>query len=412
MHEITTQLIHEGIVTRAALNRAQEYQKSFNIQPETLLVLMGLLEEQELVRRLAKTRLEPIVPKEWLKDIPREVITLMPSGWLMANRIIPVARDDKAIHWAMVEPEEKIIHRLKLQTKMEAECHLLPELWYLQAAEKYFRARMPPVPRHDEDNELLPPKMKKGKEAEEETVELTDPEEFFMMFGNAQLDQKVASARADVAPQPVAVAPPAAPPPIVSPPAEPVRAAAPPPAAPAPPPAVPAGPSLNERPLPVAEASERLAEVGDKDEVARLACRAALSSFKRCVIFIVREGMAIGWDGLGEGLSAEKAQTIMIPLGSPSLLQSAHDSGSTYLGPAEKTMVNDRLIKILGGEPPVNALVVPILLGSKVINLLYCDDGPGSSLQGEVSDMQILGSACARAYQQLISRAKAQRTTG
>lgn len=163
---------------------------------------------------------------------------------------------------------------------------------------------------------------------------------------------------------------------------------------------------LEVLPLTLEEASEALKTVENRDELAEIVLGFAMSYFKRAALLITRQGLALGWDGMGGKLRKETMQGIMIPLNAPSIFKTVFDSSSFYLGPIPKTPLNDRFIKLMGGEVPRSVFLIPILFGGKVVNILYGDNGHGENAPVNISDLLILAPKVPQAFGGIIKRMK------
>jgi hypothetical protein len=135
--------------------------------------------------------------------------------------------------------------------------------------------------------------------------------------------------------------------------------------------------------------------------------RYARSRFRRAVLLTVNRGIAQGWSGLGEGLTAERVSKIRLALGAPGIVDTVARTQAHFLGPLTKTEANIRLLKQLGGGVPQNALLVPILALGRVVNLFYADDGRGGTVDaGGVGELLILATRISHSYDALVARVR------
>ena len=158
--------------------------------------------------------------------------------------------------------------------------------------------------------------------------------------------------------------------------------------------------------LTLKEALDRLQQVGNRDELSKTVLAFALSYFKRAAIFITRGGVAMGWDGMGGSINRRNVQSIMLPLNTPSIFKTVHDSCSFYLGAIPPTPINERFLKLIGGEKPRSVFLIPILFGGKVVNILYGDNGNAANAPTEISELLILAPRVPQAFESLIKRKK------
>jgi len=189
--------------------------------------------------------------------------------------------------------------------------------------------------------------------------------------------------------------------------AEPAAAEAVPPRAPAaasweePPP--PPQPRVEDAPLDFKEALRLLEGVSDRKAIAHLVLRASRSKAKRALLLQVQGGVALGWDGLGEGLE-QAAQIVAIPLSAPSAFQLVVNTRSHFLGPLQKTPLNIRFLAQLGKKVPLSSMIVPILHRGRVSHLLYVDNGHKQQAPTDVGEMLILSQRIGQTVEALVQR--------
>ncbi|HEY1815044.1 MAG TPA: hypothetical protein VGG74_22005 [Kofleriaceae bacterium] len=121
------------------------------------------------------------------------------------------------------------------------------------------------------------------------------------------------------------------------------------------------------------------------------------------VVFLVRDGNATGWRA---SISPQKPiETLSLPLGGTSALQAAHDAGATFLGPSpsQTRPIETALWAALGSEPPpVDMLVVPVMVRQRVVNLIYVHTLGGPPPATLVNEVQDLAARAQTSYLRLI----------
>ncbi len=168
---------------------------------------------------------------------------------------------------------------------------------------------------------------------------------------------------------------------------------------------VPAREEPEPSPLGFDEALRSLEGVGERDAIARTVLRYARSRFARAILLTVHGGSAQGWAGLGEKLGRSAVGRIHFDLGTPGIVETVVRTRAHFLGPIPKTEANVRLLKLLGGGVPGNALVVPILTAGRVVNVFYADAGRGGLVDPTgVGELLILATRIANSYEALIAR--------
>ncbi len=178
--------------------------------------------------------------------------------------------------------------------------------------------------------------------------------------------------------------------------------------APPPPPVLPAVPPVRPA-LGAAAAIAAIGAASDRDVIGELVVDHLRASFGGGLLFIVRQGMALGWKGFAPGVDDPVIEAIALPLGQPSLLKLAHETGALYRGapPADGAVLNGLLWKILKVPPPREVVVAPVAINSRVVNLVY-GHAPDSGLltPAAVADLASVCAAAAAAFTRLIQSAK------
>ena len=258
-------------------------------------------------------------------------------------------------------------------------------------------------------------------------------------------------AKPAAAPAPVTAAPPATPAPVRA--SMPSPAPGPPAAPPAPPP--PAAASADDEPivrgtiesdtnLPVLEAGllepvdgaeptapdapvahpppandqdaaalrAHLTAASDREDVAGAALRLARSRFEAAALFIVKgpadparaaEMLLLGWKGAGGALDRVSIENVMLPGNADSVLKTPA-AGVIFHGPVPERGLNDRLLAALGraAQRPAAAVVVPVAVKNRVVNLFYADNGANPIAPESAGWLQALARDVGQAYERII----------
>jgi hypothetical protein len=167
-------------------------------------------------------------------------------------------------------------------------------------------------------------------------------------------------------------------------------------------PVPPARPARDESPLEFKQALKALEGVTDRDSIAHIVLRASRSKAARALLLQVTGGVAIGWDGLGEGL--EHATAVAIPLSADSAFSLVARTRSHYMGPLQKTPLNIRFLAMLGKKVPLSSLLFPILHKGRVSHMLYLDNGHKQQAPTDVGEMLILSQRIGQTVEALVER--------
>ena len=125
---------------------------------------------------------------------------------------------------------------------------------------------------------------------------------------------------------------------------------------------------------------------------------------------LVRDHMALGWKGFGPGIDDDRIEALLIPLEMSSIYQLSVRSRDLFRGHAFPAALHDHVFKVLRCQAPLYSMVVPISIGPRVVNLLYCHKRDGGDLtDDEELGLRQVAAAAGEAYVRLISASKAQR---
>jgi hypothetical protein len=168
--------------------------------------------------------------------------------------------------------------------------------------------------------------------------------------------------------------------------------------------ATPPPPPRDESPLDFRQAMKALDGVSDRDSIAHIVLRASRSKAARALLLQVQGGVALGWDGLGEGLDGGAARQVAMPLSADSAFSLVVRTRSHYLGPLQKTPGNIRFLATLGKKVPLSSLIFPILHRGRVSHMLYLDNGHRQQAPTDVGEMLILSQRISQTMGALVER--------
>jgi len=158
-------------------------------------------------------------------------------------------------------------------------------------------------------------------------------------------------------------------------------------------------------------ACERIDTARNRESIADAFVDYARGRCDALVVLLVRDGNALGWRGYVAPPSkpTRPFEELSLPLGGASSLQSAHDAGQTYLGPPPSAAkpVEAMLWKTLGADPPpVEVLVVPILVKQRSVNLIYAHTLGGTPPQSLITELGDLSARAQTSYLRLIRQTR------
>jgi hypothetical protein len=119
--------------------------------------------------------------------------------------------------------------------------------------------------------------------------------------------------------------------------------------------------------------------------------RRASTVVARGLLLLLRgdEAQGAGQVGLDELPEADDlARSVRLPLGEPSVVSLAVERGESWKGAVPPGPANERLLALLGGVRPTEALVVPMVLRGGVGLVLYGDNGAGGRPLGPAEELE------------------------
>lgn len=152
------------------------------------------------------------------------------------------------------------------------------------------------------------------------------------------------------------------------------------------------------------EAQRHLAACSDREDIARIVLRFAISRWKRAVLFSVQGELLAGWHGLGQGVLERNVRRMVVSTRTKGPLALVRDSRSHFAGPVPEDAATKGFYRLLGGGLPATAVILPVLARGRVVHLLYVDNGPSQTTHPELGELLILLQSVGRSYEALVRR--------
>ncbi len=158
-------------------------------------------------------------------------------------------------------------------------------------------------------------------------------------------------------------------------------------------------------------ACERIDTASQREQIADAMVDYAKGRCDALVMFLIRDGNALGWRGYVAPPARPRTQIedLSLPLGGASSLQSAHDAGEPFLGepPSAAKPVEVQLWTALNVNPePLTCLVVPVMVKQRAVNLIYVHTLGGPPPQALVTEVSDLAQRIQTSYVRLIKLAR------
>ncbi|MGE5182387.1 MAG: hypothetical protein ACM31C_10015 [Acidobacteriota bacterium] len=158
-------------------------------------------------------------------------------------------------------------------------------------------------------------------------------------------------------------------------------------------------------------ACERIDTSSNREQIADVFVEYAKGRCDALVVMLIRDGNANGWRGYFAPPTRPRLaiEDLSLPLGGASALQAAHDTNVAYIGPppSPAKSVEIRLWNALGADPPpLEVVVVPVVVKNRAVNLVYAHTLGGSPPAAFVSELQDLATRAQASYTRLIRQTR------
>lgn len=380
-------LIVHNLITQAQLEEALQAQVIFGGKLGTILIEMGLISEKVLAGALTKLIGFPCALPGELENIPENVIKIISHELANKYKVIPMSVTGRKLKLAMANPQDlAAIDDIAFRTGHIVIPVLALEVRLVFALERYYdikrttRYIAPPKQVRDELDLLS---IVKEREKEPEPVRQADPvaeKDYLGVPGSEQVIAKPAEAK-PAAPAAAAPAPPPEPEPV-----EEIE-------------------DLDDVEVTLEATARALIEVRDRDDVADALIDYLGSHFARAALFMVVAGQVTGWRSVKNRTAIPGFDEFQLPLSEPSVLKTAVESKSFFLGPVPQSGANLALTTLLGKPAPKTALLLPLSMLGRVVGLVYVDD-PELDMAGAVVEVQQVVGKALLAFELLILQNK------
>jgi hypothetical protein len=415
-------LLEERLITPESLEEALESQVVHGGRLGTNLVELGLVAEQDLARVLGRQHNVASASGEMVPD-PR-ALELVDLNDADEKDYLPMRMDATRLSVAVLNPHDiGTLDALAFKTGKRVVPVVIPEFRMNQLQRRYCKAFR--AMRAIDMNVIRPTrKQQEAEKAAEKVADLMSEEEFQSLYAQALtggaaaepeqvLDLVDAVVEEEPAPVVQGYEPEVVPPvheepvvqgtPIVAPPPVPEVEL---PRVARPRVVVPVAPEPPSTPLTFAEAQAELSRSSDREQVATTVLRFAVGKWRRSLLLSVQGNLVTGWRGMGKGVREAAVKRIGIGLQGPSTFRLVRDTRSHYVGPVKRDAASGLFYKLLGGDYPTTAVILPLLVRGKLVHLLYVDSGPGQLTPPDVGELLILSQSVGRSYEAMIRQRK------
>jgi hypothetical protein len=374
-------LIKKNLLTQTQLEEALQTQVIFGGKLGTVLIEMELITEDILTEILAQLLSIPCAKPGQLQNIPENVIKIISAELAEKHKVIPVSVSGKKLTLAMAEPQKlQAVDEISFRTGYIVMPILALEVRLIFALENYYgikrtmRYIAPPKQVREELNQL------QALETADDPVEAPERDEELGALGSQNIYEKPASETAQ--PQSVTAVR------IVEDEIEELSDDD-------------LIEELEVEEITLATTAQTLVGITDRNDVADAVIAYLGAKYARAALFMVVAGQVTGWRSAKGGQPIPSFEQFQLPLSEPSVLKTAVESNSFFLGPVTQSGANLALTTFLGKPAPQSALLLPMSMLGRVVGLIYVDD-PKADLSSAVVDVQQLSSKALMAFEILI----------
>jgi type IV pilus assembly protein PilB len=131
-------LVREGLITREQLSQALQEQKNSGMRLGYTLVKLGLVEETEITKMLARQYRMPAVDLARF-EVDARIVKLIPSEVAIRHTVLPLKREGRTLTVAMSDPTNMtVVDDLKFITRYDIFPVIAGEYTLKTAIEKYY----------------------------------------------------------------------------------------------------------------------------------------------------------------------------------------------------------------------------------------------------------------------------------
>jgi hypothetical protein len=404
-------LVRDGRLTEAQLNQALAIQQKDGGRLGTVLVENGWVDLEALTVYLGLELGIPIATGAMLERAKRAAVRLLQPAQAFKHRVVPLVVQDRQLIAATEDPHDfATLEALTQLTGYRVLPRVAPEARIYYYIERYYGVARPArfqkfgdVPRGNESTgdpglpaPPLPglppvphapvaapgprPQLKSQKMAavssfDESALELEAEDLLETLDAD---DTAPAEAQTQLRPH---------------------RTTTPPPFA-----GTPATPDTSRPGAISAEAAlTELATLTDRNRIVEVLLAHAALIFDVAVLFAVRDQMAFGWKAFGDIAGRAYVEHLLIPLEAPSVIQAAVVAENRLShGPVTPSTVNNYLYKVLGCSEPRHATAGVVMIGKRIVNILY-GHGRSELSEQQIDELREVCVAAASAYARLIA---------
>lgn len=359
-------LVEEGVITELQLQNALQRQLIMGGKIGTNLLELKYVSDKELEGVLSKIYRVPTAPLDSLLNIPPSVINSIPQEFAVKHKVIPIRRELKEITVAMENPNNLgVIDEMSFVTGCRVAVVVASELRIALGLEKYYQhpreVRYIKVGRPEEEQFII-------ERDTAEVLELTEEVPTIKTGGEEWLGTKDEESE-------------------------------------------PLGYDEGKGPLTplnitFQETVGRLLRGETRDDAIK-AVLDYISQYTENVIFLVVSlAEAKAWDAKCKGIENNIISDLKVSFGGPSIFLTVKNSEKPYYGEISGFPFDDDFLSRIGRKRPLDVLLFPVMLKTRMVAMLYADNGSKESPAERVEEIGSLIEKLSIAFEILLLKKK------
>ena len=419
MQSLGTLLLQNGWITKQQLGLAISKQREIGGRLGSCLLEMGAISEGLLDRILAEQQGVSIATAEDLRDIPNELLQLLPARIAIRYEAIPFRFSGPRVEIAMLEVDNLWLQdELSFIIGRRLKVHIASEVRLVAALAQYYNAplseRFAKLENLLDQQRQRPPEVSSGVHPESRLVhsdDLDDLSSQVVPIRQVHPDLDGTEIETEAAESPKTADGPT-------------------------PHSIPLSdqelanldteaaleePGSNISPFLYTrdQSSEGVIDIGDVEarlaatrhpgEVGQILIDYLAQFFVRVLVFQVRQGAVCGWLGHGPGLDRERLGRFKVPFNEPSIFLNLREGGSFFIGKLPEMSPHLELAACWSKDLADECAVFPLRIQDHLVSMIYGDRGPLGLQALDLELIRHLTTVASQAFERCILEQKQSR---